>query len=163
MFLDNSKYNLCAGISNGINSCFHVQPSRIRNPAKSLWKYILCRRIHWRGRRGNKLQIGNVSWSQPFLHFSFPAKAKSSLILTRCLLGGMKNARKWTTFDQNLSKIRLFGRGGKLTGCLKHMLTATHIGSLESPLDIKDEKGKPLKNINGSEKISKLLKILIIF
>ena len=67
------------------------------------------------------------------------------------------------TFDHNLSKIRLFGRGGKLTGCLKHMLTATHIGSLESPLDIKDEKGKPLKNINGSEKISKLLKILIIF
>lgn len=88
--MDNSKYNLCAGISNEINSSFHVQPSRIRNPAKSLWKYILCRRIHWRGRRGDKLQIGNVSWSQPFRRSSFPAKAdkeKSSLMLTRWLFG----------------------------------------------------------------------------
>ena len=66
---DNSKYNLCAGISNEINSCFHVQPSRIRNLAKSLWKYILYRKVHWGG-----VQMGIVSWSQPFRHFSFPAK-----------------------------------------------------------------------------------------
>ena len=110
MFLDNSKYNLCAGISNGINSCFHVQPSRIRNPAKSLWKYILCRRIHWRGRRGDKLQIGNVSWSQPFLHFSFPAKAKSSLILTRWLLGG------WKMLENGQHSIRICQRLDYLDG-----------------------------------------------
>ena len=74
----------------------------------------------------------------------------------------MKNARKnWKKCDQNLSNIRLFGRGVKLTGNLKHMLTAPHIGSL----NLIRWKRKLLKSINGSQQISNSgpLKILIFF
>ena len=113
--------------------------------------------------------MGNASWIQPFCHFSFPAKIGQSEIksntLTRLFFEEncrMENARKkWEKCDQNLSNIRLFGRGVKLTGNLKHMLTAPHIGSL----NLIRWKRKLLKSINGSQQISNIepLKIFDIF
>ena len=122
--MDNSKYNLCAGISNEINSSFHVQPSRIRNPAKSLWKYILYRKGE-RGGEGGwgwvRVQMGNVSWSQPFRRSSFPAKAdkeKSSLMLTRWFgqQQGVENVffLNGVKYYQNLPNYKLY-EGGVLS------------------------------------------------
>ena len=121
---DDSKYNLCAGISNEINSPLSSPAIQKRKSSQVTLKYILYRKVYRKrggmGGGGWKVQMGNVSVSQPFRHFSFPAKPccvqseiKSDPDKVLFLWKSKKHQFGWESICQALG---FFGMGAKLTG-----------------------------------------------
>ena len=138
LVVDDSKYNLCAGISNEINSPLSSPAIQKRKSSQVTLKYIWYRKVYRkRGGMGGgwKVQMGNVSVSQPFRHFSFPAKPC-------CVQSGIKSDPDKVFFlwksekapiwlREYLSSIGLFWNGSKTDRVLEtYVDNDTYIGSL---------------------------------
>ena len=130
---DDSKYNLCAGISNEINSPLSSPAIQKRKSSQVTLKYILYRKVYRkRGGGGWKVQMGNVSVSQPFRHFSFPAKPC-------CVQSEIKSDPDKVLFEkapiwlrEYLSSIGLFWNGSKTDRVFEtYVDNDTYIGSLK--------------------------------
>ena len=133
---DDSKYNLCAGISNEINSPLSSPAIQKRKSSQVTLKYILYRKVYRKrggmGGGGWKVQMGNVSVSQPFRHFSFPAKPC-------CVQSEIKSDPDKVLFEkapiwlrEYLSSIGLFWNGSKTDRVFEtYVDNDTYIGSLK--------------------------------
>ena len=133
---DDSKYNLCAGISNEINSPLSSPAIQKRKSSQVTLKYIWYRKVYRKrggmGGGGWKVQMGNVSVSQPFRHFSFPAKPC-------CVQSEIKSDPDKVLFEkapiwlrEYLSSIGLFWNGSKTDRVFEtYVDNDTYIGSLK--------------------------------
>ena len=137
---DDSKYNLCAGISNEINSPLSSPAIQKRKSSQVTLKYILYRKVYRKregmGGGGWKVQMGNVSVSQPFRHFSFPAKpcCVQSEIKSDPdkVLFFWKSEKAPIWLREYLSSIGLFWNGSKADRVLEtYVDNDTYIGSLK--------------------------------
>ena len=131
---DDSKYNLCAGISNEINSPLSSPAIQKRKSSQVTLKYILYRKVYRKG-GGWKVQMGNVSVSQPFRHFSFPAKpccVQSEIKSDPDKVFFLWKAKKHQFGWGYLSSVGFFWNGSKTDTVLEtYVDNDTYIGSLK--------------------------------